>query len=599
MLCKQQKNMTGKSLFKRVLIWRIKHISTRQFILLLSIIIGILTGLSVLIINSTVNLIKDIVHWGITDEYHNYLYFALPTIGIFLAVLFIKYVIRRPVRHGIPNVLHSISKKNAIMNSHNMFSSIITSALTIGFGGSVGLEGPTVATGSSLGANIGRLFHLNYKHRVLLLGCAASAAMAGIFKAPIAGVVFAIEVIMIDLTVASIVPLLLASVSSAITSYLFFGQEVLYHFTLKTDFELITVPFYIGLGILTGFVSLYFTKTYLKIAEFFDKFSKWQVRLLIGGSMLGVLIFFFPSLYGDGYEVINMALAGNYEYLFEKSLFFDFKNSFWLVILLIALVVIFKVIAASATFGAGGVGGIFAPTLFMGANTGLLFSLVVNNFNLKTLDNSNFALVGMGGLIAGVLQAPLTAIFLIADITSGYELLLPLMLVSTISYATCRVFEPNSVYTTQLARRKELITHHKDKAVLSLMRIAKLIECNFITVRPDHTLGHLIKVVAASERNIYPVTDQDNNFLGIVILNDIRSIMFKPEKYKTTYVRDLMFTPAEQVGLDDSMEDVAKKIQTSGLFNIVVVEEGKYLGFISRANLFSTYRRMLKHFSEH
>ncbi len=315
--------------------------------------------------------------------------------------------------------------------------------------------------------------------------------------------------------------------------------------------------------------------------------------------MLGLLIFIFPSLYGDGYEVTNMALAGNYEYLFEKSLFYDYKDNFYVVIALIVLVILFKVVAASATFGAGGVGGIFAPTLFMGANAGLLFALITNKFQLRELPVSNFALVGMGGLIAGVLHAPLTAIFLIADITSGYALLMPLMIVSTISYATSKFFEPNSVYTTQLARRKELITHHKDKAVLSLMRVAKLIETNFMNVKPTDTLAHLVKVVAASDRNIYPVTDKDNNFLGMVTLNDIRNIMFKTEMYKNTYVKDLMFMPKEHVDLDDSMEVVAKKIQTSGLFNVVVVDKGKYICFVSRANVFSTYRRLLRHFSEH
>ena len=294
-----------------------------------------------------------------------------------------------------------------------------------------------------------------------------------------------------------------------------------------------------------------------------------------------------------------MALQGKYEYLFEKSLFYDYSENFYVVITLIALIIIFKVIAASATFGAGGVGGIFAPTLFMGANTGLLFALVVNHLNLKYITPSNFALVGMGGLIAGVLHAPLTAIFLIADITSGYALLMPLMIVSTISFATSKIFDPNSVYTAQLARRKELMTHHKDKAVLSLMRVARLIETNFTCVKPNDTLANLVKVVACSERNIYPVTDKNNNFLGMVTLNDIRNIMFKTEMYDKTYVKDLMFMPKEHVDLDDSMEVVAKKIQTSGLFNVAVIDKGKYLGFVSRANVFSTYRRLLRHFSEH
>ncbi len=583
---------------KKLLIWRVKHITNYQFILFLSVFTGIATGISTILINNIVIFIKKLVHWGISDEYHNYLYFALPSIGILLTILFIKYVIKQPVRHGIPNVLFSISKKNAILSRHNMFSSVITSALTIGFGGSVGLEGPSVATGAAQGANIGRLFHLDYKQRVLLIGCASSAALAGIFKAPIAGVVFALEVMMLDLTVASIVPLLLASLSAAIVSSLFLGQEVIYHFTLKTDFKLSTIPYYILLGIVAGLVSIYFSKVYIKIAEFFDKFKSWYVRLLIGGGVLGLLIFIFPALYGDGYEVINMTLAGKYDFLFDKSLFYHYQHSFWVVLILLLLIVLFKVVAASATFGAGGVGGIFAPSLFMGANTGLVFALLFNQFQIKTLSTSNFALVGMGGLIAGVLHAPLTGIFLIADITSGYALLMPLMIVSTIAYTISRYFSSNSVYTMQLARRKELITHHKDKAVLSLMKVDKMLETNFAKVQPHYTLGHLVEVVAASERNIFPVTDDENNFLGIVVLNDIRNIMFKPEMYDDTFVRDLMFIPKEYVDLDDSMEEVASKIQSSGLFNIVVLHNGKYLGFVSRANVFSTYRRILKYFSE-
>jgi len=590
--------MKKKSLLKNFLIWRIKNISTYQFILILSIFTGITTGISAILINYTVVFIKKIVHWGISNTDHNYLYFALPSVGILLSVLFSKYIINQQVRHGIPNVLHSISKKNAILNRHNMFSSIVTSALTIGFGGSVGLEGPTVATGAAQGANIGRLFHLDYKQRVLLIGCASAAALGGIFKAPIAGVVFALEVMMLDLTVTSIVPLLLAALSAAIVSSLFLGQEVVYHFTLKTDFKLEIIPYYILLGVVAGLVSVYFSKMYLKIAKFFDKFEKWYVKLIIGSSILGLLIFIFPALYGDGYEVINTTLSGKYDFLFDKSLFYQYEYSIWIVIFLLVLVMLFKIIAASATFGAGGVGGIFAPSLFMGSSLGLAFSLLINELEIKNLSTSNFALVGMSGLIAGVLHAPLTAIFLIADITSGYALIMPLMIVSTIAYSISRFFAPNSVYTIELARRKELITHHKDKAILSLMKVDKILETNFVKVQPYYTLRHLVDIVATSERNVFPVTDSENNFLGIVTLNDIRNIMFKPEMYDETFVRDLMFTPIEYVSLQDSMEDVASKIQSSGLFNIVVLDNGKYIGFVSRANVFSTYRRFLKYFSE-
>jgi len=478
-----------------------------------------------------------------------------------------------------------------------MFSSVVSSALTVGFGGSVGLEGPTVATGAAIGSNIGRLFHLNYKQIILLLGCACAGAMAAIFKAPIAAIVFALEVIMLDLTMASLVPLLFASLSAALTSYLFLGQDVLYTFKVVEGFKLSDVPFYIGLGILTGFVSVYFTKGYMTIGFFFDKFKSRWTKLAIGGGILGILIFFFPSLYGEGYAEINSALDGNANFLFDRTIFYEFRDNFWVMVVLLILVVIFKVIATSATFGAGGIGGIFAPSLFLGATTGLLFAKVANSFKFS-LPESNFALVGMAGLIAGVIHAPLTAIFLIAEITDGYSMFVPLMLVSTISYATMKLFITNSVYTIQLAKRGELMTHDKDKAILSMMSINKMIETNFKTVNVEGNLKNLVEVISNSNRNVIPVIDEDNIFHGIVALDDVRNIMFRPEMYEETQVRNLMFMPIVTVAREDTMEEVAQKFQQSGKYVIPVLENGKYLGFVSRANVFSKYRRLLKHFSE-
>lgn len=590
--------MKTKALFKRFLVWRIKHIGNRQFVLLLSAVVGLGAGLAAIVIKNSVHLIQELLHFGISENYHNYLYFAYPAVGIFLAVLFIRYVIRRPVRHGIPNVLYSISKKHGHVSRHNMFSSVATSALTVGFGGSVGLEGPTVATGAAIGSNIGRLFHLNYKETVLMLGCACAGAMSAIFKAPIAAVVFALEVIMLDLTVASIVPLLIASATAALTSYFFLGQDVLYHFDLLVGFQMTDIPYYILLGILAGFVSIYFTRTYLFFGKIFEKIRRWWVKLSIGGLALGLLIFIFPALYGEGYEAINACLQGDYSYLFEKSLFYPYREKIGVVLVLLLLVVLFKVVATSVTFGSGGVGGIFAPTLFMGANMGLLFSLIINKFNLHELSERNFALVGMAGLIAGVLHAPLTAIFLIADITKGYDLFMPLMLTATFSYATIKLFESNSVYTIQLAKRGELMTHHKDKNVLKMMKVKDLLETDFQKICPEDTLGDLVQVVSVSKRNIFPVVDKENFLRGIVTLNDIRNQMFKPKLYNKVKVRDIMYSPMVHVNIEDSMEVIAQKIQDTGRFNIPVLDSGKYLGFVSRANVFSTYRRMLKHFSE-
>lgn len=590
--------MKKKSLLGRFLVWRLKHVNNRQFISMLAILIGITSGIAAVIIKNSVHFISSLLQNNSSPEYKNILYVIYPTIGILVAVLFIKFVIRRPVRHGIPNVLYGISKANAQISRHNMFSSIVTSAFTVGFGGSVGLEGPTVATGAALGSNIGRLFHLNYKHVTLLLGCACAGAMAAIFKAPIAAIVFALEVIMLDLTMWSLVPLLLASASAVITSYFFLGMDVLYPFKVENGFIMSDLPYYIVLGIFTGLIATYFTKCYMFIHGVFDKIDSIYKKLLFGGLLLGAIIFFFPSLFGEGYYAINSSLSGNYSYLFNNSFFYSFQDNFWVLIILLVMVILFKVIAASITFGAGGVGGIFAPTLFMGVNTGVLFAKLVQHFGLRDLEVNNFALIGMAGMIAGVLHAPLTGLFLIADISGGYQLFVPLMITATVSYATVKTFETHSVYTIQLAKRKELMTHDKDQNVLSLMRVTRLIEKDFNTVNSDATLGELVKVIAKANRNIFIVIDEENNFQGIVKLDDIREIMFQPEKYDNVFVRDLMIIPEVVIQHDESMADVASKYQYSDKFNLVVLNEGKYCGCVSRAQIFSTYRRMLKHFSE-
>ncbi len=589
--------MKATGILRKFLIWRIRHISNKQFIHIVSILIGLSVGLAAVIIKNSVHLIQHLLTSGFSKDYHNYLYFLYPAVGILIVVLFTNYVVKQRVGHGIPSVLYAISKNNGQIKRHNMFSSVVSSALTVGFGGSVGLEGPTVATGAAIGSNIGRLFHLNYKQIILLLGCACAGAMASIFKAPIAAIIFALEVIMLDLTMASLLPLLFASLSAALTSYLFLGQDVLYSFEVVGKFKLSDLPFYIGLGILAGLVSVYFTKGYMFIGKFFDRFeSKWT-KLIIGGGILGILIFFFPSLYGEGYAEINAALSGDANFLFDQTIFYDFKDSFWAMVGIFILVIFFKVIATSATFGAGGIGGIFAPSLFLGASTGLLFAKIANWFKFSLVE-SNFALVGMAGLIAGVIHAPLTAIFLIAEITNGYALFLPLMIVSTISYATMKIFITNSVYTIQLAKRGELMTHDKDKAILSMMTIDKMVETNFKTVHVDGNLRDLVAVIANTSRNVIPVIDDENFFHGIIALDDVRNIMFQPEEYDKTWVANLMFTPIYSVSRTDTMESVAQKFQESGKYVLPVLENEKYVGFVSRANVFSKYRRLLKHFSE-
>lgn len=586
------------SWIKRFLIWRVKKIDDKKFMIFLSVVVGIFAGFSAVIIKNSVHFIQQLLTSSFVQHYQNYLNFAYPAIGILLVYIFTKYIIRREVGHGIPTTLYAISRSNGKIKRHNMFSSIVTSALTVGFGGSVGLEGPTVATGAAWGSNIGRFFHLNYRQVLLLLACAGAGAMSAIFKAPITAIVFVLEVIMLDLTIASLLPLLFASVTAAITSYLFLGMDVLYPVEITEKFIINDTPYYILLGILAGLVSVYFTRVYKFIQDLFDKSNNHFHKWIIGGVSLGLLIFLFPSLYGEGYNAINGCLHGTNDHLFNNSVFYNLQdNMFWLFVIF-GLVIVFKAIATSVTFGAGGVGGIFAPTLFIGANTGLLYAQVISYFGIKDLSFSNFSLVGMAGLIAGVLHAPLTAIFLIAEITGGYSLIMPLMIGASVSFATTRIFEKYSVYTYQLARRGELFTHDKDKVVLSILKVTKLIETNFLTIHENATLGDLVKVISKSSRNIVPVIDEEDTLLGIIFINDIRNIMFDREKYDKVYVNELMFMPSPMVSPDESMEDVARKFKISEHYNLPVVDNGKYVGFVSRANVFSAYRNLLKKFSE-
>lgn len=589
--------MSGKHFVHTLNNLRIKYLSGYRFLYVLAAFLGLGAGLAAVIIKNLVHFIRVALQNGFPGDYNRYFIFLIPILGITLAVLYIKYINKQPVGHGIPGVLFAISKNNGIIRTHNLYSSIISSALTVGFGGSVGLEGPTVATGGAIGSAVGRAFKLSYKEITLLISCASAGAMSAIFKAPIAGIVFALEVIMLDLTMWAIIPLMVASATAALTSYLFLGQNVLYPFHVQETFQMGHIHFYLILGGLVGFLSVYAIKSYSWITELFEKINSPWRRLLLAGGFLGVIIFLFPSLYGEGYEVINLGLRGDYLHLFENTFFEGWSRTFILVVFYMLLIIGMKVIATTLTFAAGGIGGVFAPSLFMGANTGLLFGLVLTRVGVD-VSVSNMALVGMASMIAGVIHAPLTAIFLVAEITGGYELFFPLMLASTISYGTTRYFAKNSVYTMQLAKRGELMTHHKDRNILLMMKVSNLIETNFKTVREDDTLRDLVKVITTSSRNIFPVVDEHNYLKGIVKLDNIRHIMFNQEMYDTTRVSDLMITPEWTIENTDQMEEVARKFTESGRYNIPVLQRGKYLGFVSRARVFSSYREMLKQFSD-
>ncbi len=590
--------MDPKNKWLRLLVqWRLKPQADYYLLVILSILVGFLSGIAAAIIKHSVKFIEDFLDKGTAEHLTNYMYIIYPFIGIALAVIFMEFILRQKVNHGIPSILYAISKDSGYMKPHNLYSSIITSAFTVGFGGSVGLEGPTVATGGGIGSTLGTIFKLNYREKIILLGSASAGAMSAIFKAPMAGVVFALEVIMIDLTTYSIIPILLSSVTGSLTSFLLLGTNVLYPFELKDMFYLNQIPYFILLGIITGLIAVYFTKMYIKVETFFHKLPTQWHRLIIGGAILGLLIFIFPALYGEGYHTINSALHGDYSYLFNNSIFYKFQGSFWIVVILLIALVLLKVIATSTTFGAGGIGGIFAPTLFTGANTGLIIALLFNYMGYD-ISPSNSALVGMSGAIAGVLLAPLTGIFLISEITHGYELLFPLLITSTISYITTRLFIQNNVYSHQLAQRGELLTHNADKNILNILKINDIIETDFIPVYPEQTLGDLVKAVAESHRNLFPVIDKDGHFLGVVSLDRIRKIMFKPELYDKIKVKDIMFIPPVMARTTEKASTIAEKLQKQGIFNIVLVDENnRYVGFISKANLFSKYRSLLRRFS--
>jgi len=594
--------MPKSTLLKRFLIWRIKHISNKQFVYLVSIVVGFMSGVGAVVLKNGTHFIQLLLEGKVIEEYHTAFYFIFPIIGLALTYLIITYILQNKVSHGIPSTLYAISKRKGIMKRHQMIGSLLAAPITVGFGGSVGLEGPTVATGAALGSNLSRLLHLNQATRTLLIGCAAAGALSSIFKAPIAAIIFAVEVFSLDLTLASMIPLLLASVSAIITSYFFFGDDVLLPFRIEDKFTILDVPFYIILGVIGGFVSIYFTKTYSFFQDFFEKFKSPIKRLIIGGIGIGILVYFIPPLYGEGFDVINNLVNGNPEKALENNIFNLELANVWIIIGLLAGLMFFKIIASCLTFGAGGVGGIFAPTLFMGSIMGNFIAKILNNIGVfsRPISESNFTLVGMTALMAGVLHAPLTAIFLIAEVTGGYELFIPLMITAAISFSITKYFIPHSVYTMELGRKGELITHDKDHAVLTLMDIKTVIEQDFIMVYPKMTLGELVhEAVVKSNRNLFPVVNKKtNNLEGIILLDDLRPVMFDQALYNEVTARDLMQNPPEIILLEtDKMTDVMKKFQDTGAWNLPVISNGIYYGFVSKSKLLTAYRRKLIDFS--
>ncbi len=586
--------MEKNNWIRRFWSWREKNISNRNFILITCAFIGIAAGISAYFLKTGVFYLRKLLISELQFDYHNFLILIYPSIGIALSVLLMKYIVRDPVKHNITMILRAISRRNSIMKVHKIFSSLLGGIFTAGFGGSIGLESPIISSGAAIGSNIGRNLKQDYKTNTLLLACGAAGAIAAIFNTPVAGVVFALEVLLIDLTRFSLIPLLMSSATGAITTKILYREEVLFDFKPVDTFSIGDVPFFIILAILAALLSWYFTGTYLYFEKKFEALKQRRYRLLTGSISLGVILFLFPPLWGEGFETIKNLLNDNYTQILNNSPFYFLKNNFWAITLFFLILSLLKVVAMSITIGAGGVGGIFAPSLFSGAILGFIFAFLFNSVGLDNqLSTSNFILVGMGAVLTGVLHAPLTSLFLIAEITSGYELIVPLMLVNSITFVIVKYLEPDSIITKQLAKKGELITHHKDKAVLSFMKLENIIEKDFLTVNVNATLGDLIKIVSKSHRNIFPAVDDENKLAGLVELDHIREIMFQPEMYETTAVSNLMVFPPAVIYTTDTMPEVIEKFNETDAWNLPVLQDEKYIGFISKSKMFSEYRKKL------
>ncbi len=578
--------------------WRYKHITQQQYINILSIIIGLMSGMAAVVIKNFTHLIQYFLEFHFIDDIRKVFYFIFPIIGILIVVLIIKYLVKKPVEEGIPSVLFALTKLKGLIPSYQSWASLITAPITVGFGGSVGLEGPTVITGSAWSSNFSKILHLSRKERILLIGAAAAGSMAAIFKAPLAGIMFAVEIFSLDLTMTSLIPLILASVFAILTSYFFMGKNILLHYTLKEGFILSDTFFFFLLGITSALTSIYFSFAYQKITGYFSKFKNPYKKWAIAGLLLGLIIYFFPNLYGEGYEVINHIIINNFHYVLNHSYFSIDHNRIELIILLFVFLVSFKVIAMSLTFSAGGIGGVFAPTLFTGSLSGYVFALLINSLGIinKPLSLENFALVGMAGTMAGILQAPLTAVFLIVEITGGYELIVPIMLVAAVSYIISKSVLPYNIYAIDLVKIDALPTHNKDKYAGMMIEWNEVLEQNFSPVRPEMNLGELVhEVIEKAHRDVFPVLNDEDKFIGVISLNDIRNIMFHQELYEQIFVKDLYHKAPDVIFRHkDHFPDIMKKFQQTGAWNLPVVDNDyKYLGFISKSKLLSVYRKKL------
>ena len=589
--------------YDRMIEWRERHISEKHLVLLLSFFVGMFAAAAAALLKSFIHLIQQLVEGQLIINGHTWWYLITPAIGITLAAVFVKYIVRDDISHGITKILYAISQRKSIIKPHNMWSSIVGSGLTIGFGGSVGAEAPIVLTGAAIGSNLAKAFRLDQKTMMLMIGCGAAGAIGGIFKAPIAGLVFTLEVLMMDLTMTSVAPLLISSVTATAISYIITGTDPMFPLASTEAFLVNRIPWYLILGAVCGLVSLYFTRGMNRLEQWMKhRIGNMWLKLVVGSVTLSVLIFLFPPMYGEGYDAIRQLINGDSTGPMEYSPLTNGQwmtaNTQWLIIAYFVAIILLKIVASVATNGAGGVGGIFAPSLFMGAIVGFVVARIMNVSGLN-VPEGNFALVGMAGLMSGVMHAPLTGIFLIAELTGGYHLFMPLMIVSVISYLTIMLFEPHSLYAMRLAQKGELLTHNKDRNVLTLLKMDSVLETDFITIFPEMTLGELVQVISTSKRNIFPVIDHDGHLKGILLLDEVRNIMFQPRLYKRFTVEQLMTSPAAVLRFDMPMEKVMETFEDTGAWNLPVVDaERRYLGFVSKSKIFNSYRHVLVHFSE-
>lgn len=595
--------MPLKQLYKRFHIWRIRHLSDRSYLLILSVMVGIASGLAAVLLKTLVHITnRQLLSYGwSTFVGGNAMMLVYPFVGILLTVLFVRYVVRGDIGHGIPTVLLAISRRKGDLPAKNMYSSILASTITVAFGGSVGLEAPIASTGSAIGSNIGRFCRLSPKHVKLLLGCGAAGAIAGIFKAPLAGILFVVEVLMFDLTMTTAMPLLVSALTAATVAYFMMGTDVQFAFQVTADFGLSQIPFYIVLGIFCAMASLYFLRVTDCVESWFARRKNYLWRLTIGGLLLGVMIFLCPPLFGEGYGYLTALLQGNSDLLFEHCIFLPWMDKEWAVLLFLFMLIVLKAVATATTIGCGGVGGTFGPSLVVGGISGFFVAMLCNQLGLPPQSCANFALVGMAAVMTGVMHAPFMATFLIAEITGGYALLVPLLLTSAVTYICISPFEKHSIYARKLAEQGNLMTHDKDHSAWQLMNLRKLIETNFITLRQGSRLRDLIEAIKDSKRNVFPVLADDGKFVGVVVLDDVRQIIFRPDLYDTCIVDDLLhpLTDGDIVALSASPHEVVSKFKVGNRYNMIVVDDdGTYIGMLSRANTFSAYRRFVSEESE-